>query len=205
MTSNWKVTISWIATVALVLLLKDRVDKHGDVRDDRENYSAYLDSTRHYKDRYNRVVAERRAMELSSARILEENDSLKELVKGMKPSVIVRVETVYRDTGTIKFDTVYKGTSIPFNLKNEWRHVSGRVLEDGIHFNRFEVYSNGYLTVGTRKKFLGNTEYIARYVNENPYVTTSLQPIVIRHSSKWYEKWWLWGIIGITGGILITR
>ena len=53
---------------------------------------------------------------------------------------------------------------------------------------------------------MGSTEYIVRVVNENPYVTTTaIQPLVIKERDRWYEKWWVWGLAGLAGGILISK
>lgn len=205
--NNWKYTILWIAAIVVVFIVKDRVDKKREERHESYNHEAYLDTIRHYKDKLGREVAEKQSIILSSEKVLKENDSLKSFIKGMKPSVVVKTETVYRDTGMIKFDTIYKDACIPFSEKGKWRYISGKVMEDGIHFDHFEVYSRQYMAVGTKRKWLlGDTEHVVRIVNENPYMTmTDIQPLTIRERKKWFEKWWVWGIIGLTGGILISK
>lgn len=204
--NNWKYTILWIASLVVVFLVKDCADGNKETRHEENNYEAYLDTIRHYKDRLGREIAEKRSIVLSSASVIKQNDSLKELVRGMKPTVIVKTETVYRDTGTIKFDTIYKGINIPFKDKSKWRYISGSVLEDGIHFDNFEVYGKQYMVVGTKKKLFGSTEHVVRIINENPYMkTTDIHPLTIKERKRWFERWWVWGIVGMTGGILITR
>ena len=101
---------------------------------------------------------------------------------------------------------MYRNVYIPFHERNRYRYISGTVMEDGIHFDNFEVYASQYLVSGKRKKFMGSAEYIVRVVNENPYVTTTaIQPLVIKERDKWYEKWWVWGLAGLAGGILISK
>lgn len=181
MKNNWKILIAWIATVLVVFITLNSVNRDREAGRDVYNAKAMEDTIRLYKDRYNREVAEKLSMLSVSSKVLEENDSLKQLIKGMKPEFIVKVNTVYRDTGTIKFDTVYRNVYIPFHDRNKYRYVSGTVMEDGIHFDNFEVYASQYLVSGKRKKFMGSTEYLVRVVNENPYVTTTaIQPLVIK-------------------------
>lgn len=204
--SNWKITILWLASVVLVFLVKDCVDSRDKINDDKDNYAAYLDTIRHYKDKYDRVIDEKSAMVFESQKVIKQNDSLKEFIKGMKPEVVIKMETVYRDTGTIKFDTVYQNVYIPFSNHNKWRNISGVVKGDGIHFDTFDIYMKQHIAVGTTRKFFGSAEHVIRVINENPYVTlTDVKPIVIKEKKRWYERWWLWGIVGVTGGILISK
>lgn len=206
MKNNWKIAIAWIATVLVVFIISNSISRNREVGGEVYNARAMEDTVRFYKDKYNREVAEKLSMLSVSSKVLEENDSLKQLIKGMKPEFIVKVNTVYRDTGTVKFDTVYRDVYIPFHERNRYRYISGTVMEDGIHFDNFEVYASQYLVSGKRKKFMGSTEYIVRVVNENPYVTTTaIQPLVIKERDRWYERWWVWGLAGLAGGILISK
>lgn len=200
MKNNWKILIAWIATVLVVFITLNSVNRDREAGRDVYNAKAMEDTIRLYKDRYNREVAEKLSMLSVSSKVLEENDSLKQLIKGMKPEFIVKVNTVYRDTGTIKFDTVYRNVYIPFHDRNKYRYVSGTVMEDGIHFDNFEVYASQYLVSGKRKKFMGSTEYLVRVVNENPYVTTTaIQPLVIKERDRWYREMVGVGIGRISG------
>ena len=129
MKNNWKILIAWIATVLVVFITLNSVNRDREAGRDVYNAKAMEDTIRLYKDRYNREVAEKLSMLSVSSKVLEENDSLKQLIKGMKPEFIVKVNTVYRDTGTIKFDTVYRNVYIPFHDRNKYRYVSGTVME----------------------------------------------------------------------------
>ena len=64
--SNWKITILWLASVVLVFLVKDCVDSRDKINDDKDNYAAYLDTIRHYKDKYEREVNEKSAVVFES-------------------------------------------------------------------------------------------------------------------------------------------
>lgn len=197
----------WLVSLLVIYVLKDCAD-HVKIEKARQEVMDILDDTvKVYRDRMDRVVSEKRALEVSSDRVLRENDSLKELARNVKPRVIVEVNTVYRDTGTIKFDTVYRDLNIPFKSVDRWRNVSGTVMGDGIHFNEFEVFNTQTLLHGeSRTWFMGRKSHVVRVVNDNPLVTvTGLKPLVIEEKKRWYEKWWLWGIAGFAGGILITK
>lgn len=205
--NNWKYTILWIATIVVVFVIKDFFDNEKIEQSQENNFVALNDSIRLYKDKYNREVSEKRSIVFNSDKVLKQNDSLKELIKGMKPEVIVETKFVYRDTGTIKFDTVYNNVYIPFSSKDNFRDISGIVKSDGIHFDSFEIYMKQHIAVGEIKNGLFKRNYYGvRIINENPYVKmTDIKPIIIKPNKKWYDRWWIWGAAGLTCGILIMK
>ena len=102
---------------------------------------------------------------------------------------------------------IFETDTIRYQKINDW--TDGRLsVFDGT------IENNNLLTdyrYNLKFKLLSNTEKnktIVTFVPDDPTnktVISSASSITIIHKKKWWEKWYVWTAIGLTGGILIAK
>jgi len=146
------------------------------------------------------------AMGLDLKALKDENIKLKTLnfVLNAQLTSSGDVATPTKDTFRIPDDG---GDSIRYSIVSDWTDTR-LSLFNGIVENNNLTFDYTY---NLRFKLLSNTEKnktIVTFVPDDKTGKTlisSANSITIIHKKKWWEKWWIWTIVGATGGILITK
>ena len=99
------------------------------------------------------------------------------------------------DTDTIYYSTVNDWTD------NKLSIFGGTIENNNLNFERynFKVGFDFFLTEERNKSIV-----TVKFPDENVRLTTA-NSITVVHKTKWYGKWWLHDLIGLTAGILITK
>ena len=111
------------------------------------------------------------------------------------------ISTTVHDTfKVVDTDTVY------YSIVNDWTDsklsiFGGTIENNNLNFERynFKVGFDFFLTEERNKSIV-----TVKFPDENVRLTTA-NSINVPHKTKWYRKWWLHDLIGLTAGILITK
>jgi len=174
------------------------------------NISYYESELNTYKDKFNREVSEKRAIQLSENELSILNDSLKLAIKNIKPTTITKtkIKIVYRDTTIInwdkKIDTKFKQL---FCKQDKYMTISGGVSNFGIFFNTIEFELELTNTIGfTRKNIFYKYQPVSRITNNNPYVKIiDIKTYIVKPKDSILTNKWLWCGLGFLSGIIITK
>lgn len=171
---------------------------------------AMNDTIRNYKDKYGRVVSEKRSLEITNKDLKFQNDSLKTTIKNYKPEVVIitETETVYKDTMIVNYNE-----PIPFKFEREWHYkdlwleVNGISNEKGVTITNLATYNKQSIVAGWKRDGFLKPRYASiRIVNENPHMqVVDMQSYIIRDRKKFYETNLFWGALGFVGGVLINK
>ncbi|MFA8451752.1 MAG: hypothetical protein ACEPOW_13745 [Bacteroidales bacterium] len=176
------------------------------------NLKAMQDSVRTYKDKYGRVVAEKRSLVISKNELKGLNDSLRDVIKGYKPEVVVKWKTKieYKDTLRIPYpvdiDIPYE-FEVPFKYKDKWSLIEGLSTNKGLAFHKLQFNNEQSLTIGDKRDwFLGKSYSSVKIVNTNPNANISgVQSFIIRPKKRFIDQWYVQVGIGVVGGFLIAK
>jgi hypothetical protein len=184
-------------------------EKSSETTRNRQNIKAATDTIDRYKDKYDRIVSEKAAYELTAKEFKNINDSLKNVIKGYKPSVIVRYKTKieYRDTLTIKYDTIRDDLSASFKFKDKWLSFSGETFLEGLKIDNISIYNEQNIVVGEKREGLFKEgELKIKIVNSNPNIEVlNMDGYIIKKKTPIFKKWYTWLGIGVVGGILLSK
>lgn len=174
------------------------------------NIVTYNDTIKIFRDKYNRTVAEKKSYEVSLSDVKSLNDSLKDIIKDYKPTVITKWKTkiVYKDSIHIKYDTILPvDFNIPFTYKSKWLIFSGRSKNTGLDINLIEIPNEQSLVIGYKKDGFFKTPYAnVSIVNTNKYIEfEQIDSYIIRPNRTIFDKWWLWTVVGFVGGVVILK
>jgi hypothetical protein len=166
------------------------------------------DSIKISKDKYNRVVAEKMSYEVTNKQLKGVSDSLKNVIKGYKPTVVIKYKTkiVYKDTIQIKYDTILpEPFDIPFRYDTKWLAMSGRSKNTGLDINKIIIPNEQSVVVGKKRDGFLNPSYSSiKIVNTNPYInSSSIDSYTIKRNKTIFEKWYFWLGAGVIGGLII--
>jgi len=111
------------------------------------------------------------------------------------------ISTTVHDTfKVVDTDTIY------YSIVNDWTDsklsiFGGTIENNNLNFERynFKVGFDFFLTEERNKSIV-----TVKFPDENVRLTTA-NSINVPHKTKWYRKWWLHDLIGLTAGILITK
>ena len=162
-----------------------------------------------YKDKYGRVVLEKKSIELEKAKFKFLSDSLQEMISNFKKpkDIIVYKYTIKTDTVFIKPDTVYIDKDRLFHFTNDdgWNKVSGTVYRDGVKLEPLSIRNEISIVSGWKKTgFLKKKSYNIDVVNSNPYIKTQgITHFVVVPSKRWHEKWYITLPMGIATGMIL--
>ena len=208
-----RIKIQYIIILLLTIVSICLFFDNKNIREDyNRNNKSYNDTIKNYTDRYNRIIAEKSALVINKNTLKGKNDSLKELIKGYKPEIVVRWKTEYRDTGSVvvKYDTIIPfDFSVPFTYKSKWMEMSGLSTNKGLIFNNRAVFNEQSLVFGERKTGWFKPNYISvKIANTNPYMrTVSMESYKIKTKESWLldKRTWIGTGIGIIAGFIIFK
>lgn len=174
------------------------------------NISVHNDTIKIFKDKYNRIVADKKSYEVSLSNIKLLNDSLKELIKNYKPIAIIKWKTkiVYKDSIQIKYDSIIPiKFSYPFKYNSKWLTFNGISSNIGLSINLIEIPNIQSLVIGYKKDGFFKVPYAnVSIINSNPYIQfKQIDSYIIRPKKTIFDKWWLWTGVGFISGILILK
>lgn len=200
-------TIVALAVVVVFLLQSQASIK----RVNYDNIKALQDSIRTTHDKYGRVVAEKRAFQIEKNQLKHLNDSLKTVIKGYKPEIVVKwkTKTVYKNKIHIKYDTSFIDCkfSFPFKWNDEWVSMKGISSDLGLTFNEIIFINKQSLVFGyTRDGFLKPSYLSVKIVNSNPNMQVQgLESYKIKKNKGLFSKWYFWGAVGLVTGKFILQ
>ena len=111
------------------------------------------------------------------------------------------ISTTVHDTfKVVDTDTIY------YSIVNDWTDsklsiFGGTIENNNLNFERynFKVGFDFFLIEERNKSIV-----TVKFPDENVRLTTA-NSITVVHKTKWYKKWWVHDLIGLTAGILITK
>lgn len=200
--------ISYVIIFALIVYMLISIIKLKDRN--KENIIAYNDKIKTYVDKYNQVVVEKKAYEVSYNDIKKLNDSLRDIIKNYKPTTIVKWKEkyVYKDSIEIKYDTVINQQfTIPFDYNTKWLSLNGISTNLGISINNITIPNEQSVIIGYKRDNFFKPYYAnVSIVNTNPHIQfNKIDSYMIKPKKTIFESWWFWGSVGLIGGILIAR
>ena len=140
------------------------------------NELAKQDTIEYYKTQNGRFVAEKRSYLTDKKNLITANDSLKDVLKNIKPEVVTIIKTVVKiDTVKIPFEK-----PIPIDFYRTWNHntkwfsIDGSVTQEGVNINNLSLPDKLDFIGGWKKQnwFKPDIPTI-RVVNSNPHVQIS--------------------------------
>ncbi len=175
-----------------------------------DNLKAMQDSVHTYKDKYGRSVAEKRSLVVTKKQLKTLNDSLKDVISGYKPEIVIQWKTKieYRDTLEVPYDVeIPCEFSIPFRSKDEWSLIEGLSTNKGLFFYKRQFDNEQSLVIGDKRNwFLGRSYASVKIVNTNPNANISgVQSFIVRPKKRFIDQWYVKVGIGFVGGYLITK
>jgi len=143
---------------------------------------------------------------------LLEIDNLKKIKSQVKITTITKIDSVYipiLDTlDRIVYDTV--GIALlklptKFGLESEWYSIFSTINKNGMLLDSLSLYNRQIITIGMKSNgFLKSPTPSVVVKNENPYVSVnSLNNIIIKNDTRFYDKKVFWLGVGVVGGVLI--
>ena len=139
--------------------------------------------------------------------------NIKELRKDniKKRNIILAMKAQLEATGSITttvHDTfkIVNTDTIYYSTVNDWTDnklsiFGGTIENNNLNFERynFKVGFDFFITEERNKSIVS-----VKFPDQNVRLITA-NSIIVPHKIKWYEKWWVHDLIGLTAGILITR
>lgn len=199
-----------IAIIILSLLLVYQFQAKNAANDlNQQNLLASQGKVKTYKDKLGRVTIEVKSYVLTNAKLLKQNDSLKETIRNIKPVVVVRWKTKFvNKIIEIPYDVEipYK-FDVPWENKTEWFSISGRSTNKGITINNIDIPNKPSLVVGyKRDKFLGPKYAIVTISNTNPKIINSgLESYIIKPKKGLTSKWYFWTVVGGLSAFILGK
>lgn len=174
------------------------------------NISSYESKLNTYKDKLDRLVSEKKSIQLSKNELSILNDSLKLAIKNIKPESITKtkIKVIYKDTTIINFDkTIDTQFKQLFYKHDKYMTISGSVSNFGICFTKIEFNLELTNTIGfTRKNIFYKYQPISRIVNNNPYVKIiDINTYTIKPKESIFANKWLWAGLGFMSGLIIMK
>jgi hypothetical protein len=114
----------------------------------------------------------------------------------IKPDTF-RIEPARQSGGNT--DTVY------FSEIEDWSNQYLSLYNGEIVKQKLQTdyrYKTGISIIPERKR---NETIVSVFLTDPKAEITSANSITVKHEKRWYEKPWLWGVAGLTTGILITK
>tara|TARA_R110002049_G_scaffold309180_1_gene518117 strand:- start:10861 stop:11487 length:627 start_codon:yes stop_codon:yes gene_type:complete len=187
--------IIFFASISVKLYL----DKNKISNINTQNINALNDSIKYHKNKYNKEVASKLALQYNLSQlkdVAKKNEELKEVIKNFKkPITIVKTKQV------TKIDTVYIPFDKPiehdfkrfFDLNDKYYQLNGKVSNLGISIDNITIPNKQNIIVGWKKQGLFKKPLLTTEItNSNPYIKQiEIQPIVITYPKIIYEKWYV--------------
>ena len=204
---RWK-SAAIFALIAIVVLLLATGKHYKSLNE--ENLKASQDTIESYKDKYGRIVSEKRSYVLENTKILKKNDSLKSVIKNFKPIVITKWKVVYKPSDTIRI-TYEKEVPFKFTrqweFKDKWFGISGISNNKGVTVEDYSFLNEVNLAVGYKSDHWYSPNYASvKIVNSNPRArVVAMDNFIIKPKKKIFERSWFLIGLGALGGFVLSR
>ena len=121
------------------------------------------------------------------------NNALKIELEAMGHGETALIDTFYvMNTDTIQYST--------FGWTNDYLNFKGSVENNNLFFDY--KYNTGLSIIQESKR---KETIVSVFLTDPKAKITSANSITVKHEKKWFEKPWVWGVVGITTGILISK
>jgi len=133
----------------------------------------------------------------------DENIKLKNITFALRAQLeaVGSISTPVKDTFKIvETDTIYY-TKVNDWTDNKLSIFGGTIENNNLNFERynFKVGFDFFITEERNKSIVS-----VKFPDTNVKLITA-NSIIVPHKTKWYGKWWVHDLIGLTAGILITK
>lgn len=198
--------------VFLILLNLDSCRKSNRLQSDYDDIKGYEDTAMYYRDANGDLVTANESLEVGEKALLAAVDGLKEELKAQKIKTIKALTKVRTET---RIDTIRIGLTdtvagpdfnVGFAIDSPFYKIDGRVTNNNIMLNRVLFPDTQQIIVGTTGGLFKKKQSLVTIKHANPYIRTiGIQNYTIRHTLKWYEKPWVWGIAGFGAGFFASQ
>lgn len=143
---------------------------------------------------------------------LLEIETLKKIKSQVKIKTITKIDSVYIPVLDTIERIIYDTTGIAllklptkFGLENEWYSIFSTINKNGMLLDSLSIYNRQIITIGMKSNGIFKSPTPSVVVkNENPYVNVnSLNNVVIKNDTRFYDKKGFWYGVGVGTGILI--
>lgn len=184
--------------------------------------STLKDSVSTYIDKNGELVSKLESVEIEKSNLKESLNiagyDVKDLkaknIKWRKLNDILKFKLESAGSGSVELnDTIYITNSPTsdevvsdtinaktFKWSNDYLSLTGDVKDNRLSFD-YIYKTDVKLFKEERRK-----ETIVTVLLSDPQASvTSANSIIIKHKQKWWNKWYIWTAVGLTGGILIAK
>ena len=143
---------------------------------------------------------------------LLEIDNLKKIKSQVKITTITKIDSIYIPVLDTIERIVYDTTGLAllklptkFGLESEWYSIFSTINKNGMLLDSLSLYNRQIITLGMKSNgFLKAPTPSVVVKNENPYVSiNSLNNVVIKNDTRFYDKKGFWFGFGLGTGVLI--
>jgi hypothetical protein len=143
---------------------------------------------------------------------LLEIDNLKKIKSQVKITTITKIDSIYIPVLDTIERIVYDTTGMAllklptkFGLESEWYSIFSTINKNGMLLDSLSLYNRQIITLGMKSNgFLKAPTPSVVVKNENPYVSiNSLNNVVIKNDTRFYDKKGFWYGFGVVTGVLV--
>lgn len=143
---------------------------------------------------------------------LLEINNLKKIKSQVKIKTITKIDSVYIPVIDTVERIVYDTTGLAllklptkFGLESEWYSIFSTINKNGMLLDSLSMYNRQVITIGMKSNGIFKSPTPSVVVkNENPYVNVnSLNNVVIKNDTRFYDKKGFWYGVGVGTGVLI--
>ena len=143
---------------------------------------------------------------------LLEISNLKKIKSQVKIQTITKIDSIYIPVIDTVDRIVYDTTGLAllklptkFGLESEWYSIFSTINKNGMLLDSLSLYNRQIITIGMRSNGIFKSPTPSVVVkNENPYVNiNSMNNVVIKNNTRFYDKKGFWFGVGVGTGVLI--
>jgi len=143
---------------------------------------------------------------------LLEISNLKKIKSQVKIQTITKIDSVYIPVIDTVDRIVYDTTGLAllklptkFGLESEWYSIFSTINKNGMLLDSLSLYNRQIITIGMKSNGIFKSPTPSVVVkNENPYVNiNSMNNVVIKNDTRFYDKKGFWFGVGVGTGVLI--
>ena len=130
----------------------------------------------------------------------------------LKIKTITKIDSVYIPVIDTVDRIVYDTTGLAllklptkFGLESEWYSIFSTINKNGMLLDSLSLYNRQIITIGMKSNGIFKSPTPSVVVkNENPYVNiNSMNNVVIKNDTRFYDKKGFWFGVGVGTGVLI--
>ena len=143
---------------------------------------------------------------------LLEISNLKKIKSQVKIQTITKIDSIYIPVIDTVDRIVYDTTGLAllklptkFGLESEWYSIFSTINKNGMLLDSLSLYNRQIITIGMKSNGIFKSPTPSVVVkNENPYVNiNSMNNVVIKNNTRFYDKKGFWFGVGVGTGVLI--